>query len=805
MESLWLHWKYALRMVERNPGFSFAVVLTLALGIGGNAAVFTVTNAVLLKPLPYTRPNELVLLDVVHKSQGASNGFTLNRYDMLRDHVRSLASVAVATNDSLNLTGAGAPQQVPIARASGNFFETLGISPQLGRLFSESDARPESTGVAVLSDACWRTVFASDASVIGRTINLDSLPYTVVGILPANAKFPFLGAADIWLPRYFELSLFTPERLRLGVGYLTAIGRLAPGKTSDSAAAEMHVLDRQYAEQFPKAPDAGADIETHVTSLADSAVSNIRTRLLLLSAAVGFVLLIACANAANLLLWRAVGRSREIALRVVLGAGRRAIVAQLLTESLVLALIAGAVGLGFSFAALGLLVRLSPDPLVASGVALDWHVLLFTLAVSLLTGLGFGLAPAIQMSRPEQQSSLRAEGTWSTSTRGQAVVRNALVVAQVALSLALLIGSGLLIRSFSRLLHTTLGFDPENVLTMNVSLPTAKYSKADQQTVFFRELLPKLAALPGVRSAAISSALPPMKKRETLVLAEGQPDVPLPQRPLVTIELISPRWFETLGVPLVSGRDFRDADTATAPKVLIANHAFARRFWPNENPIGKHVEVGRIAGWEVVGVAGDVKNNGLAADPEAQLYIPFAQLPWASMNLLLRTSVEPHSVVSAVRSQVLGVDPDQPVSNIRTAEELMEASRSELRFTTLLMGTFSLTAFGLALIGLYSVLAYSVAQRRRELAIRFALGADKASVIQLVLNHGMRLVVIGVVAGIAISLVVARLMTGLLYHVNTIDPASFLLAPLLFLGTAALATYLPARRAASVSPWEALR
>lgn len=805
MDSLRAHLKYAFRLIRRNPGFSFAVVLTLAIGIGGNAAVFTVTNAVLLKPLPYAQPDQLVLLDAVHKSQGAPNGFTLNRYEMVRDHSRSLSSIAVVTADSLNLTGAGAPQQAPVARASGNFFQTLGIRPEIGRLFSDNDSRPEAAGVAVLSDAFWHRTFGGDPAVLGRTINLDSIPYTIVGVLPANTKFPFVSTADIWLPRYFEFSLFTPERLRSGVGYLTAIARLAPGSTADSAAAEMHIIDRQYAEQYAKMPDATTDIETRVISMEASAVANIRSRLLLLSAAVGFVLLIACANAANLLLWRAVGRSREIALRIVLGASRATIIAQLLAESLVLACVAGVVGLGFSFIALRLLVRFSPDPAVTSGIALDWHVLAFTVAISLLTGLGFGLAPALQMSRGEQQSSLRAEGTWSTSSRGQAVARSTLVIAQVALSLVLLIASGLLIRSFSRLLHTTLGFDPENLLTMNVSLPASKYTRPDQQVAFSRELLSKVVTLPGVRSAAVSSALPPIRYRASLVYAEGQPAVPMPQWPIITIEMVSPRWFQTLGVPLLSGRDFTDADAATSPKVAIANQAFARSFWPNKNPIGKHVNLGRINGWEVVAVSGDVKNNGLAPDPEPQIYVPFAQLPWSRINLILRSSVEPHSLISSVRAQVLAVDPDQPVSNIRTAQELLEDWRAELRFTALLMGSFSVTAFGLALIGLYSVLAYSVAQRRRELAIRFALGAKKATVVQLVLQQGMGLVAIGVAAGMIVAFGVSHLMSSLLYHVNAVDPVSFVLAPLFFLATAALATYFPARRASSVSPWEALR
>ncbi|MGE5243032.1 MAG: ABC transporter permease [Betaproteobacteria bacterium] len=796
------HLRSAARSVLRAPAFSFAVTATLAAGIAGNAAVFTLTDATLLEPLPYEHPNELVLLDAVRKAEGSTNGFTLARYELLRDHARSFAAVAVATSDALNLTGAGAPQQVPVARVSGNFFGTLGIRPQLGRLFDDGDARPESAMVVVLSDRCWRTTFGGDAGVVGRTVRLGLTPFTVVGVLPPQVAFPFLGPADVWIPRYFELSLFPPQRLRLGVGYLTAVARLAPGSSVRSASAEMRVLDRHYAESNPTAPDA-AGIETTVTGLQESTVANLRARLLLLAAAVGLALLIACANAANLLLARALARSREMAVRVVLGARRGTIVAQLLAESVMLAAAAGVLGLGLGLAAVEAARRIAPAQLAGVSASLDGRVLFFTLVVSLLTGVGFGLAPALRASRPDLEGWLRADGARNTASAGHAAVRNGLVIAQVALSLLLLVGAGLLIRSFSRLLRADPGFEPGHVLTMNVSLPTSRYSTPAQQVAFFDELLRRTALVPGVRAAAVSSALPPTRTRMTPVLPEGQPDVPLPKRPVITIEMVSPRWFETLAAPIRAGRAFTDADDATAPKVVIVNDAFARRFWPGQNAIGKHVQVGRQTASEVVGVAGSVRNNGPGADPQPQIYIPFAQLPWSDMNLLVRTAVEPRSLATAVRQQVLAVDAEQPVSAIATAGELLDGARSDLRFTTVLLGSFSALALALALVGLYGVLAYSVTQRRRELAIRVALGAP--SLMPVVFGQGFVLVGIGLAVGVAASLAASRLMAGLLYKVSVVDPVSFGFAIGLFVLTAAFATYWPARRAARTAVWEALR
>jgi predicted permease len=798
------HLRHAVRVARRHPAFSLGVALTLAVGIAGNTAVFTLTSAALLHPLPYARPSELVLLDARRTTERSSNGFTLTRYEMVRDHARSFASIAVAATDALNMTGGIPPQQVSVARVSGGFFQTLGLPPRLGRLFDDNDARPESRNVAVLSDRCWRGTFGGDPHIVGRIVQLGSAPYTIVGVLPPEVRFPFLTPADVWIPRYFELSLFPPQRLRLGVGYLTAIARLAPGASTERASAELRVLDRRYAEANPNAPDA-TGVETTVTPLQTATVGELRTRLLLLSAAVAFVLLIACANAANLLLSRAATRTGEMALRIALGAARRTIVAQLLTESLLLAAAASVAGLGFDLVVVDAARRLAPEQLAGLPIALDWRVLVFTVAISMFTGIAFGLAPALSASRPDVEASLRAEGLRHTTTRGHAFIRDALVVAQVALSLLLLVGAGLLIRSFTHLLNDDVGFDPRGVLTMNVSLPTSRYATGQQQVAFFDAVLRRVSALPGVMRAAVSSALPPMKKRMTPLLPEGQPHVPLQDRPVMTIEMISPGWFGTLGVPLLRGRDFTDGDTAASPRVVIANEAFARRFWPNENAVGKHVQVGLLPPSEVVGVSGDVRNNGLATEAEPQLYLPFAQAPWSNMNLLVRTAVEPRAVVNAVRQQVLAVDPEQPVSSIATADELLDAARAEARFTTLLLATFAALAFALALVGLYGLLAYVVAQRRRDLAIRVALGASTGSVMRLVFRHGFVLVGIGLATGIAASLAVSRLMASLLYKVPVLDPDAFLFAIVIFPLAAAVAMYVPARRASRMRFWEDLR
>jgi putative ABC transport system permease protein len=802
--------RFGARTLRKNPGFALAAILTLALGIAANAAIFTVTNAVLLRALPYADPGKLVLIDLERK-EGGSSELSLNRYDLLREHSRTLAGVAVCANDSLNLTGGGEPQQVPVGRVSPNFFELLGVNAAQGRTFLPEEGQPEGKPVVMISDSLWHTRFGGDPGIVGQTVNLDSAPYTIIGVLPAGVQYPFMGPAEIWTPRYFELTLIPTARLRMGVGYLTAIGRLHENTPLKAAAAEMQVLDRQYTQENPKAPDAGGSVSLVVGNLQERTVAGFRIWLLVLSIAVGLVLLIACANVASLLLSRALARRKEIAVRVALGARRSAVIRQLLTESILLALVAGAIGLALGFAATRLLAAWGATNLPRGiPIAMDNGVLVFTLAVSLATGLIFGIFPAVQLSRTDVNSTLRDEGRGGSGGRGRTLPRALLVVSQVALSLPLLISAGLLVRSFGHLLKVNPGFDPHNVLVMNVSLPTVKYSDPQKQIAFFDELLRRVSALPGVRSAAISAALPLTPKRITPVLPEGQPEVALAERPFTIIEATSPRFLETLRIPIKAGRPFTDADNAQAPKVILVNEALAQRYWPGQNPVGKHILIGRQpAPSEIVGLTANAKNNGLATDPQPQIYLPFPQLPWNNMNLLVSGITDPRSLLPAVRAQIAAMDPDQPVTGVQTVEELMDSSRVQPRSMLLLFGAFSATALALVIVGIYGVLAYSVAQRRGELGIRLALGAEKSDILRMVVKQGLTLTMAGIGIGLALALILSfvlnRFVSDQLYKVGTHDLLTFLLAPLAFLAIALVASYLPALRATRVDPTEALR
>ena len=802
--------RFGARMLRKHPGFALAAILTLALGIGGNTAIFTVTSSVLLKALPYEQPQQLYSLDL-QTNDGGSHCCSLNLFDAFHDNVKSFTAVAAVAPDNFNLTGRGEPVQVAAGRVSPEFFEMLGVKPQAGRLFLAEDGHPESQPVVVLSNSFWHTRFGGDQSIVGQTIALDSTPHTVIGILPAGLEFPFLGPADLWTPRYFEYSLFSTQRLRMGVGYLAIIGRLRPGASLDHALAEMNVLQRQFEQEHHGAPDARPDVNAVLTGLQESVVGGIRDKLKILSVFVGLVLLIACANVASLLLSRALSRKKEIAVRAALGARRSALVRQLLTESVLLAFVGGAVGLGLAWASIPYLVLLGKHYLPQGiPIAIDGRVLFFVAGISVLTGLLFGLFPALQLSRTNMNQTLRDEGRGTTGGHRRMQLRGLMVIGQVAISLVVVIGAGLLVRSFIRLLTVDPGFDPRNVLTMNVSLPNVRYADPEKQVAFFDELLRRLSTTPGIQSAAISATHPLTWKRITPVLPEGQPEVPLPQRPFIDIEAISPQWFHTLRVPIISGREFSDADNAQAPKVLIVNQAFAKKFWPNENPVGKRIVMGRGPGpSEVVGVAADVKNRGLAQDPQAQIYFPFSQIPWGNMYLIIRTGPDPSAMVATVRAQIAAIDPDQPVTAIETANELMDEARAQSRLMMVLVGVFCVMALVLASIGIYGVLAYSVEQRRQELGIRVALGAVRSDIFRLVAGYGLLLAAIGIVLGLVGSLVLswalASTLSGVLYKVSVRDLLTFVGAPILFLMISVVASYLPARRAMKVDPNEALR
>ena len=804
MPSLLRDLRFGSRMLARNPGFTLVAILTLALAIGANTAIFSVTSALLLRPFPYAQPQQLVSI-AVH-ADGRDPGGTLPRYELIRDRAHTL-SIAAWTNDDFNLTGVGDPVQVPVARVTPNFFSLLGMHPALGRTFLDSEGLPESHPVVLLSNELWRTRFGSRPNVVGATIALDGTPSTIVGVLPANAQFPFIGKADIYSPRYFEITLMPAARIRLGVGYLSYLGRLRDGVTLEQANAELDLLNHLYIAHTPGVPDAAPGVSMAAAPLRDLVVADLPGKLWMLTAAVALLLLIGCANVASLLLSRALARRRELGIRSALGASPSAVVRQLLTEALLLSCAAGLCGILLGWAADRALASWAATQLPQGiPIAIDGRVLAFSIAITLLTGILTGLFPALQLARIDLNSALREEGRGLSGSRSRARLRSALVIGQIALSLLLLIGAGLLVLSFTRLLATNPGFEPAHVLTMEVALPTEKYAHPQQQIEFFQEVLRRVSALPGVRDAAVSAALPTQIKRITPMLPEGQPNAPLAQRPFIAIEAVSPRWFSTLRVPILSGRAFTDADTGTSPKIVIVNQTFARRFWPGQNPIGKHVLIGRMTTpSEVVGVAQDIRNRGVAQDPAPQIYVPFPQLPWGDMNLLVRTSVAPLSLASAVQAQIAAVDPDQPVTAIQTLDDLMDTGRAQPRFLTLLLAAFSATALALAAIGLAAMLAWSVIQRRQELAIRLALGAERRDILRLVVHDGMQLAITGIAVGLLAGIGLTQLMASVLYQTSTHDLTAFVLAPVLFLAIAWIASYLPARRATQVDPIETLR
>ena len=802
--------RLSVRMMRNNPGFTAAAMLALALGIGANTAVFTVVNSVLLRPLPFPQPERLYFLSCSpkntpfgppHHRLGGGIGISDGPYLDIRDQIRSFGPTAVFDiAQPAALAGPGEAMRVGRSGVTREFLDVLGVSPAMGHAPLESNT-------VMLSDQLWRDHFRADRGVLGQVVNLDGVPHTVVGVLPAGVEFPFVGKADVWTPRYFELTLMPAARIRMGVGYLSFAARLGPGATLDQANAELAVLDHQYRAENPTAPDAGSSRAMIATPLRDVVVADLRSKLWILSAAVALLLLIGCANVASLLLSRALARRRELAIRAALGASRGDVLRQMLTESMILALAAGLLGIALGFAADRALTAWGSTQLPNGiPVTLDARVLLFAVVISFLTGILTGVFPALQMARADLNSTLRDEGRGLAGSRSRARLRSVLVIGQVALSLLLLIGAGLLVRSFDRLLHVDPGFEAHNVLTMGISLPTEKYASHDQQIAFFDEALRRVSALPGVRSAAISAALPLSFTRVTPVLPEGQPAVPLAQRPFIDIEAISPGWFSTMRVPLLAGRTFTDGDDLHAPKVVIVNQSCARTFWPGQNPIGKTFIVGRGPdASQVVGVSADVRNHGLADETQPQLYLPFKQLPWTEMNLLVRTEVPPLQMASAVHAQISAVDPDQPVTAIQSVDDLMDAGRAQPRFTMVLLAVFSITALALAAIGLAAMLAWTVVARRQEMAIRMALGAERRDILWIIVRHGLVLAASGIAIGLAAGLLLTRLMASVLYKTSARDLSTFALAPIVFLGIAWLASWLPARRATKVDPLDTLK
>jgi putative ABC transport system permease protein len=796
-----------VRFLLKNPAFSGIVVLTLALGIGANTAIFTVANALLLRPLAFANPAQLAVIAGFPKDRHNLGGtLSFPFFNFLKTHQQSFSQIAACTFENFSLTGRGDAQQIVSARVSSNFFDLLGVHPILGRTFRADEDRHGAPQVVLISDEFWTRVFARNPNAIGQTLALNSDVYTIIGILPPKLSFPMVGLnVDLWAPRVFDLSYVTPSRVDAGGVYFHIIGRLRAWR--EQAQAETVVLYDQYRRDHPSAYDSTLDLEMNVGDLRSEFVTNIRPLILILSAAVGFVLLIACANVASLLLARALGRKKEFAVRAALGASRRALIRQLLGESILLSLLSGAAGILFGEIGTRFLSMLSREtfPQIA-GLQMDARVLLFTLLISLASGIFFGLAPALELSKPDLNSMLRDEGRSNSGSRARTRARSMLVIGQIALSMILLVGSGLLIRSFVRLRAASPGFDPKNVLTLNITLPPSKYSNTPQLTAFYDNVLRRVSAIPGVQSAALSTALPAEPTHQTPVLFEGQPQVPLGQRPIVFLQQLSPDYAKTLAIPTVSGRTFTAHDDARSLLVALVNQIAARRFWPNENPLGKRIWVGNLPDpFQVVGVLGDVKNESLAVPPQPEVYMPLPQSVSTYMCLSVRTASDPHLIVNAVRREIAAIDSDQPLTRVMTAEELLESASAQPRFAMVLLAAFAAVALLLAVVGIYGLIAYSAAQRTQELGIRMALGAARADIFRLILGGGLWLSLAGIAIGLAGSFALTRLLSTMLYETSATDAVTFTACAILFIAVAAIAGFFPARRATRIDPTEALR
>ena len=810
MTTLWQDLRYAFRILVKSPGFTLIAVLTLALGIGANTAIFTVVNGVLLQPLPYPQPQQLVqlheTLTLSGKGYGSVSGPDFNDW---RTQNHSFSGLAAWFEDGLNLTGSGEPQRLRNMDVSADFFGMLNARPALGRLFNSSDFNAGSR-VAVLSNGLWRRVFGADPNIVGKTLELSGQVYTVAGV--TSPGFAPLQDEELWT----SLTPDNPILQDRGSHSLSVIGRLKPDVSLAAAAADMDTIAARLRTQYP---DTNAKRGIRTDSLQDLRVRNIRPALLTLLAAVGFVLLIACVNVANLLLARGTTRRKEMALRAALGASHGRIVRQLLTESVILAVVGAVLGLVFAYGATPALLSIAPANMLetAGSIQIGSHVLLFTAALSLLTGLLFGLVPALQSGRVDLGVTLKEAGERSGSAGGMSRFKSFLVAFEIATAMLLLIGGGLMLRSFSSLLHVSPGFDPHNVLTMELYLPSTTVAQVPTRFASVHEMLGHIKALPGIVSASSIVYLPfsGLNINGDFKI-QGRP-LPKPgDEPVAEWRLVSAGYLTTMHVPILRGRDLSDDDDATGALVAVVNRAFAEEYFPNQDPIGQSVNLwDGVHPWlRIVGVAGDEHQFGPAQPPRPSVYVCMSAmnpsdaaqfLPGLPISLVVRTEAAPANSAKPIVSAIHSVDSQIPVSRIVPFEDLISQSLAQPRLAATLLGIFAALALVLAAVGLYGVMAYVVTQRTREIGIRVALGAQQRDVLHLVLGQGAKLVGIGVLVGIVAALALTRLMSSLLFGVSAADPATFIFVAVALIAVALFACYIPARRAMRTDPMVALR
>lgn len=802
IESLGQDIRCGLRTLRKNIGFTIIAVLTLALGIGANTAIFSVVHAVLLTPLPYDQPERIMVLVESNPSKGFPQ-FSVAPPNFMdwRNTATSFESMSSIARGAFNFTSGSEPERLIGARVSASFFSVLGAKPSLGRAFLPDDDVQGKASVVVLSYGLWARHFGSDPEIIGKSLVLDSHPYRVVGVMQNDFQFP--RGVELWLPSEFTSDDLGPGAR--GAHYLRVVARLKVGVSLQQAQAEMEGLSSRLAKQYPR---TNTGWTARVISLTQSTVGDVRPTLLVLFAAVGFLLLIACANVANLLLSRASARQKEFAVRLSLGAGAFRITRQLLTESILLSGIAGAFGLLLAQWAIRALRALPPSNLPrAASIQLDSTVLAFTAGLALLTALIFGLAPAIQIMRNAPSETLKEGG--KASSTGRHGVRSALVVLETTLALMLLVGSGLLLKSFVRLQNVDLGFQPKNILTGHVSLPGSKYASGPQQIQFYQQVFERMQSLHGAKQFALASGNPIQGSNYSFAFATRDLQALSPaDQPSAGYYIVSPNYFETLGIPLLLGRSFTPADSATAPRVAVISQMLAHRFFPNQNPIGQDIFIGAGSGkiWrQIVGVVGDIKDEDPGEEGSITVYEPFTQMAWDDMTLFLRADGDVSQMAGAMRNTVMAVDKDQPVADIATGDELMSRSVAQPRLRTLLLGLFAGLALVLASFGIYGVISNAVAQRTHEIGVRMALGAGQRNVLKMVLGHGVRLTLLGIVLGTSGALGLTRVMKSLLFQVKPADPITFAGVILFLFVVAVTASYIPARRATRVDPVIALR
>ncbi len=799
--------RYGLRQLRRNPAFTAVAIVTLALGIGANTVIFSLVYAVLLQPLPYHQSSRLVVLNETTPKVGTVGVSYPNFLDW-RSSTRSFTQMAAVESVDFNLAGVSQPENISGDAVSPNFLSMMGVHPLLGRDFEASEEKAGTAPVVLLTYSLWRSQFGADPNAVGRTINLDGRGFTIVGVLPPSYRG--IDKTDVIEPIGVWATGDSDATERGGRGDLVVVGRLSPGVTLAQAHVEMEGIEARLAKEYPKAND---DFGVKLRPIRDVFVSGMRPAILVLFAAVMFVLLIACANVANLFLVRGAARSKEIALRIAFGASRSRLIRQMLTESFVLASFGGILGLGLAIGGIRGMARLIPTDLLSGAtINLNGAVLLFTVAVVVLAAFIFGLAPMAQSTKPEVQAGLKEGARTASGSKAQGRLRGVLATAEISLALVLLAGAGLMMKSLYRLLSVSPGFQPHHVLTMEIDLRTAQYSKDPAMLNFWQQVLERVRALPGVKSAAAGTVVPFTDSHDRSdITVEGMPLVSLGSWPHPDIHVVSPGYVSTLSVSLLRGRAFTDADKKSEPPVALVNQMLARKFFPREDPIGKrfifgHPSAKKLPDWiTIVGVVGNTKLYGLANPARLEVYVPLQQYPQNDMNLVVKSAVNPSALISEIRGAVASIDKGQPIFAISTMKQLVSDSSGERRITLVLLGAFSGLALVLAAIGIYGVLSYSVAQRTHEIGIRMALGARKGDVLRVVLGEGMILVAVGVGIGVVAGLGLTRLMASLLYGVKPTDPLTFTAVSLILAGVALLACYIPARRAASVDPMEALR